>query len=567
MEPRRLLCAALLAALVVATACGGPAAAPPPSAATTDQAFAGLLSRSTDLGPAPASEQLSISLRLKDDTAAARQAAIEAIYRPGSPQFMHYLDPQQLDSLYGPDPRAASGAQRWLQDRGLGAAWSTGSDFISVTASPDLLASVFGVDARSYRSRTGLGFIASQKDPVIPAALRGIVVESTHLTTYSPYRTAAAPQGGFSAQQAALAYGVKDLHDQGYDGAGQTVSIYAIGDGYNQADLDTYATKMGLPPLKPVLKSGPQNAKVQGELMMDIEVVHAMAPAAQILIYTDNPSQAFQNAQSLNGFFDRLTADNPGGIWSFSWGACDLYESDGLRQVESAVYQKAAASGISLLNSTGDSGAYRCMDADWGAPPTDRNLGVELPSSYPLGVTAVGGTRLSVRQDGTYYEEIAWSEPLVTQGGGGGVSHYYPQPDWQKGPNVSSNQYNPNHRRMVPDVSADADPTTGMTLYMGGGLQQGGGTSQAAPLWAGLTALVNEYLKKKGLKPVGFMNPALYDIAAGKPPYPAFHDVGLGTNLAYPATPGYDLSTGLGSPDGFNLARDFEQYQRNGGHI
>jgi kumamolisin len=567
VEPRRLLCAALLTGLLAATACGGSAAAPPPSAATTDQAFASLLSRSTDLGPAPAAEQLSITLRLKDDTAAARQAAIEAIYKPGSPQFMHYMDPRQLDALYGPDQKAALAAQRWLQDRGLAAAWTTGSDFISVTAAPDQLANVFGVDARSYRSKTGLSFIASRQDPVIPAALRGIVVESTHLTTYSPYRTAAAPQGGFSAQQASLAYGVKDLHDQGYDGAGQTVSIYAIGDGYNQADLDTYATKMGLPPLKPVLKSGPQNAKVQGELMMDIEVVHAMAPAAQILIYTDPASQAFQTAQSINAFFDRMTADNPGGIWSFSWGACDLYESAGLRQVEGAVYQKAAASGISLLNSTGDSGSYRCMDADWGAPPSDKNLGVEVPSSYPLGVTAVGGTRLSVRQDGSYYEEIAWSEPLVTGGTGGGLSHWYPQPDWQKGPNVSSNQYNPNHRRMVPDVSADADPTTGMTLYMNGSLQQGGGTSQAAPLWAGLTAVINGYLKKKGLKAVGFMNPALYDIAAGKPPYPAFHDVVLGTNLTYPATPGYDLSTGLGSPDGFNLARDFEQYQRNGGHI
>ena len=561
----------LLTGLLAAAGCGGSAAAPGrapvPSAPTDDPAFAGLLSRSTDLGPAPAGDPLSITLRLKDDTAAARQAAIEAIYKPGSPQFMHYLDPKQLDALYGPDPRAAGAARRWLQDRGLAAAWTPGGDFISVTAVPDRLADVFGVDARSYRSRNGIGFIASRLDPVIPAPLRGIVVGSTHLTTYSPYRTAAAPEGGFSAQQAALAYAVKDLNDQGYDGAGQTVSIYAIGDGYNQGDLDTYATKMGLPPLKPVLKSGPQNAKVKGELMMDIEVVHAMAPAAQILIYTDNPSQVFASAQSVNAFFDRMAADNPGGIWSFSWGACDLYESDVERQVEGAVYQKAAASGITVINSTGDSGAYRCMDNDWGAPPTDKNLGVELPSSYALGVTAVGGTRLSVRQDGSYYEEIAWSEPLVTGGTGGGLSHWYPQPDWQKGPNVSSNQYNPNHKRMVPDVAADADPTTGLTIYMNGALQEGGGTSQAAPIWAGMTADINEYLKKKGLKPVGFMNPALYDIAAGKPPYPAFHDVVLGTNLAYPATPGYDLSTGLGSPDAFNLARDLEQYQRNGGHV
>ena len=571
MGPRRLLCAALLATLAAAIACGGstaPSAQPSTQPrATSDAAFAGLISRSTDLGPAPPDEQLSISLQLRDDSAKAREAAIEDIYRPGSPHYMQFIDPAQLDAQFGPDRAAARRAQGWLQAEGLEADWTPGGDLISVTGTPPQLAAVFGVDPRSYRSYTGRGFIASAKDPVIPAALKPIVVGATHLTTYFSYRTAAAPQGGYTPQAASLAYGFKDLQDQGFDGTGETVSIYAIGDGYVQADLDTWASKMGLPPLKPVLKSGPQNAKVQGELMMDIEVVHAVAPGAQILIYTDPTSQAFKNAQSLNDFFGRLMSDNPGGVWSFSWGGCDLYTTDAERQAESAAYQKAAAAGISVLNSTGDNGAYRCMDADWGAPPTDKNIGVEVPSSYPLGVTAVGGTRLSVRSDGSYYQEIAWSDPLVTGGTGGGLSRFYPQPDWQKGPNASGNQYNPNHRRMTPDVSADADPTTGLAIYMNGAAAEGGGTSQAAPIWAGLTALLDQYLKKKGLKPAGFLNPALYDIAAGHPPYAAFHDVTLGTNLAYPATPSYDLATGLGTPDAYNLARDLEQYQRNGGHI
>jgi len=565
----RLLCAALTAALAMSAACGTSQAAPRPAPhATGDPVFAGLIAKSTDLGPAPAGEPLSIILQLKDDTAAAREAAIKSIYQPGSPNYGHFMDPAELAARYGPDAAAVARAQAWLQDRGLQAPWTKGEDFLGVSGPPAELAAVFAVDPHSYRSVSGTDFVASATDPVIPGPLKSLVVDVSHLNTYIAYQTAAAPAGGFKPQEARLAYGIKELQDQGFDGSGETVSIWALGDGFNQGDLDTWASKMGLPPLKPVLKSGPPNAKVQGEVMMDIEVVHAIAPNAQIFVYTDPLSSALRpSSDGTFAFFDRMIADNPKGIWSFSWGGCDLYGSAADRQAEANVYQKAAAAGISVLVSTGDSGAYRCMDADWGAPPTDKNIGVELPASLPLGVTAVGGTRLSVRQDGTYYNEVVWSEPLVTQGTGGGVSHWFPQPDWQKGPNVSSNQFNPNKRRMVPDVAADADPMTGLTIYMDGGFSQGGGTSQAAPLWAGLTAVLNNYLKKKGQKSLGFMNPALYDIAAGKPPYPAFNDVTKGTNLAYPATPGYDLSTGLGSPNGYNLARDLEAYQKNGGHI
>lgn len=554
--------------LVTSAACGtSQTARPPLPHATGDSAFAGLIARSTDLGPAPASGPLSIILQLKDDTAAAREAAIRSIYQPGSPNYGHFIDPAELAAKYGPDGAAVARAQGWLQAQGLQAPWQKGEDFLGVSGSPSELAAVFGVDPHSYRSASGVAFVASATDPVIPAPLRSLVIDVSHLNTYVTYKTAAAPPGGFKPADARLAYGIKELLDQGFDGSGEIVSIYALGDGFDQGELDTWASKMGVPPVKPVMKSGPKDAKSGVEMMMDIEVVHAIAPNAQIFVYSDNAADVFRSADAMTSFFDRMIADNPRGTWSFSWGGCDQFMSAPARQLEAGIYQKAAAAGISVLNSTGDSGAYRCMDNDWGAPPTDKNIGVELPASFPLGVTAVGGTRLSVRQDGTYYNEVVWSEPLATQGTGGGVSSWYPQPDWQKGPNVSSNQYNPNKRRMVPDVAADADPMTGMTIYVEGGLHQGGGTSQAAPIWAGLTAVINNYLKKKGQKSLGFMNPALYDIAAGKPPYPAFNDVTKGTNLAYPATPGYDLSTGLGSPQGYNLARDFEAYQKNGGHI
>jgi kumamolisin len=93
-------------------------------------------------------------------------------------------------------------------------------------------------------------------------------------------------------------------------------------------------------------------------------------------------------------------------------------------------------------------------------------------------------------------------------------------------------------------------------------LYRGGGTSQAAPIWAGIAALIDEYLKKQGVHPIGFMNPALYALTATHQPYPPFHDVTVGGNLYYPATPGYDLATGLGTPDAWNLARDLVAYQR-----
>jgi kumamolisin len=119
--------------------------------------------------------------------------------------------------------------------------------------------------------------------------------------------------------------------------------------------------------------------------------------------------------------------------------------------------------------------------------------------------------------------------------------------------------------RQVPDVAAIADPETSVAVNINGEFTEEGGTSQATPVWAGMTALINQYLLSKGLRVAGFMNPALYSLAAAKQPYPPFHDVTLGTNLAYPAGPGYDLATGLGTPIAWNLARDLESYIRKGG--
>jgi kumamolisin len=186
-------------------------------------------------------------------------------------------------------------------------------------------------------------------------------------------------------------------------------------------------------------------------------------------------------------------------------------------------------------------------------PPQQSFVGVVVPADLPS-VTGVGGTSLSTTANGNYVGETTWSEPLLSQGTGGGVSQVFAQPSWQTG--SGTGQYDPTKTRQVPDVSADADPASGATVVIDGQQQTGGGTSQAAPLWAGFTALLDQYLQQHGGHRVGFFNQTLYELADGSPQYKPFHDVIVGGNDLYPATSGYDMASGLGSPDVWNLARD-----------
>ena len=153
--------------------------------------------------------------------------------------------------------------------------------------------------------------------------------------------------------------------------------------------------------------------------------------------------------------------------------------------------------------------------------------------------------------------EQAWFDVPLTVGTGGGVSAVFDRPDWQRGvlPDRDAD------RRLTPDVAAVADPFTGVRIVFQQTPLVGGGTSQAAPIWAGLAAVMNQYLLANGGRPLGDLNPLLYRIAQGAP-LPAFRDVTLGGNVVADATPGYDLVTGLGTPDVDNLVRNVLVLQR-----
>jgi kumamolisin len=174
-------------------------------------------------------------------------------------------------------------------------------------------------------------------------------------------------------------------------------------------------------------------------------------------------------------------------------------------------------------------------------------------------MTSVGGTALSTDRNGRWLAEQAWVDSPMSQGTSGGVSALFPRPAWQR--RVYAARDPEADSRLTPDVSAVADPMTGVRIRFDGQDLVGAGTSQSAPIWAAMTAIMNQYLLANGGRALGDINPLLYRVAAGANA-PGFRDVSLGANAVDMSTPGYDLVTGLGTPDVDNLVRDLLDIQK-----
>jgi kumamolisin len=366
-----------------------------------------------------------------------------------------------------------------------------------------------------------------------------------------------ATPSGFGPKELSGAYNATPLQNAGIQGDNQTVALFEL-DGYQKTDIDKYFQNYGMttPSISNVLVDGFNGAAGQGaiEVELDMEVVGALAPHAHQIVY-EGPN----TTQGLNDTYNKIVNDkvNAPRIVSISWGLCEAYSGAAELQTLDNIFKQGAAQGTSFFAAAGDSGAYDCGDG---------KLGVDSPASDPY-VTGVGGTNLQLNS-GAYGSESIWSNPNDTSrspngaGGGGGLSTQFKLQSWQTGTGVQ-NQYS-NGYREVPDVSADADPTTGYATYCtvtnAGCPSTGwitiGGTSAAAPLWAGSMALIDRYLKSQGKSVIGSTNPALYGLFNTQQQSPAFHDVTNGTNLYYPATQGYDMASGIGSPDVDNIAHD-----------
>ena len=313
----------------------------------------------------------------------------------------------------------------------------------------------------------------------------------------------------------------------------------------------------GLPKFTPILVGG-QPGPAHGETVMDLEVAHAIAPDAQLVVVNTLPTvEGDGTYEKIGRLFESVDRQFPGAVWSLSigWGCEALVNAADLAPVRSAL-ANAHKHGTAVFDASGDTAGLECKGGeDWSSPPGPDDIGVDAVASLPE-MTSVGGTTLSTDHQGRWLSEAAWTDVPMSQGTSGGVSTLFARPAFQKA--VSADR--DSAHRLVPDVSAVADPFTGVRIVYEQEPRIGGGTSQAAPIWAGLTVLMNQYLQANGGKPVGDINPLLYRVAAGAK-LPGFRDVTLGGNAVDVSTPGYDLVSGLGSPNAANLARNLLDLQ------
>lgn len=507
--------------------------------------LAAAIRQAVHLGPASATTTVTLSFGLKVRNA-DRLAALLASGRT--------LTPEAYAAEFGPDPAAAQAAVALLQHTGFLVSWRAGSNLIAADGPAPLAAALLSVDIESFRLPDRTTFYAAVNQPQIPAQLAGATSSVTGLDNYRRARALAVRHGGLTPTDVLAFYNLQPLRQVGLDGAGQTIVLPEIDDLPNLNDLNKFATEFSLPPFDTILtvKRDPNwgtPEKPQGETVLDLEIIHEVAPAAKIVIYLS--AADFGHGDRA---FDQMVTDHLGSIISESLGACEPDTSSGHRSEYSAIQDRAAALGMSHFVASGDSGAFTCGQDQ---PPAG-----SFPSTLPS-VTAVGGTTVFESAQGIYYKETAWGAPLDGSGSGGGPSQFYPVPDYQK----SVSQTAGHGLRQVPDVAANADPDTGFHIVFGGQDGQAGGTSAATPLWAATVALINQDLKKKGMRQVGFANPALYWMGANSATLPAkpFHDVTTGNNLAFDAGTGWDFATGWGSMDGAALDAAWILYIKGGG--
>lgn len=323
------------------------------------------------------------------------------------------------------------------------------------------------------------------------------------------------------------------------DGTGQTIAIIELGGGFAQSDLDAYFAALKLPTPQVTARSvdGTRNRPGQdpqgadGEVLLDIEVAGALAPKADFVVYfAPNTDAGFLDAVS-----DAIHAKPTPTAVSISWGQSEDDWTDQGRTALDSVFADAVMLGVTVTAAAGDNGSSD------GA--RDGSSHADFPASSPH-VLACGGTTLQAdAATGTVTAETVWNDGASGGATGGGVSDVFARPDWQVPAGV------PAAGRGVPDVAADADPSTGYEVRVDGTSMVIGGTSAVAPLWA---ALVARLAQGTG-RPLGLLNPALYaGLAAGSAAV-GLRDIVTGDNGAYAAAAGWDACTGLGVPDGTAL--------------
>ncbi|MGA6972898.1 MAG: S53 family peptidase [Candidatus Binatus sp.] len=491
------------------------------------------------VGKSHSAERLEVTVLVRRQAAADLQDKVKKLVGGGR----SHISRHEFAKTYGAAPADFAAVKKFAEKHGLAVVQEDAARrSVVLSGTVAHFNDAFGVDLQqleydggSYRGRTGA--------VRLPPELKGIVEGVFGLDNRpqaKPHFRARSAHGNvhWKAQSSSFDPNqVASLYDYpGGNGKGECIVLIELGGGYRPADLSAYFSqlKIPLPKVSAVSVDHGKNHPTgdangpDGEVMLDIEVAGAIAPAAHIVAYFTPNTDA--------GFLDAITtaihdSTNKPSVISISWGGPESGWTQQAMTAFDEAFQAAAALGITVCVAAGDNGSSDGV--------SDGANHVDFPASSPFAL-ACGGTNLQA-SGGSIVKEVVWNDGANGGATGGGVSSFFPVPPWQEGLKTNLGTLK---NRGVPDVSGDADPDSGYDIRVDGSTGVFGGTSAVAPLWAALIALINS---AKGTS-AGYLNPTLYKNPG------VLHDITQGNNGAFTASPGWDACTGLGSPDGKKVA-------------
>jgi len=483
------------------------------------------------VGRMPASTPLTLTMGLVVKDRAGLLDFAAAVSDPTSSSYRRYLTNDQFADRFGVSAAEYDAVLDWARSKGFTPESRPSRLQVVLHGTVADVEAAMGVHMSYGLRPDATQFFAPDAEPSVDFDVPVELIDGLQNFRLPRSNTGSAPGGAYWGNDFRSAYAAGTA----LTGGGQTVGIF-MSDGFYQSDINQYAAAIGQTflPVQMYPRGPAPNPGGSQEGTLDIDMVLSMAPGAQVVAFIGGSS-----LQILSAMASRTDIRQFSSSWTWYNGATAHVD----------VMAQLAAQGQSFFQSTGDSGAYAVNSFANAAS------GTWDCRQFP-DITLVGGTALDMANNGASYGSLeqAWSS------GGGGIEVYslVYQPDggvvlggipWYQGGIAGANGASKTNRN-VPDVSAMANdgyiyftPQTGPA-----GWQNLSGTSEATPLWAGFTALVNQLASQNGVGAVGFAAPKLYALAASPTAYESdFHDVISGSN-GYNAGPGYDLATGLGTP-------------------
>jgi kumamolisin len=530
-----------------------------------------------DMGVASSNTPMDVAIVLNYRRPEQLDQLIELQSDPASPYYQHWLTPQQFAASFGPTESDYARIVASLRRAGFTVTGTfSNRTVLDARASSALVSRYFNTRIdRVYQAGHGLRY-ANVAPVSVPADVRGLVYSVSGLQNLALVHTHFVPVGsrrpavaqpplaasaahlfgpvssasglyGYGPVALAMGYDAPIVHRSSNDGKGRSEGIVIDAD-YSDADLDGFLRYFGVkrtgpPTTRVAVDGGPDKRYVDSdatEATLDTETIVGISPGVKLTLY-EMPqfAAATDPEKEITDAYDLVVSDNAVDAVNSSFGACESAEASDSKAWDHIAAQGTAL-GITFHASTGDFGSFQCSSGG----------GVAAPASSSHFV-AVGGTTLLVSGAGAYQGEAGWVDS------GGGFSVEFGLPSYQRGiKNVKS------FGRNLPDVSFDADPTTGLALFYGGTWNNAedpiGGTSLSSPIFGALL----DQIEQQGGKRLGMVQVSLFKLA--KIGYSLdnsviFHDQLVGSNGLYVAVPGYDNVTGIGSFDTSNLARQMEK--------